>query len=47
MDAQENPKKYRSLVVRVVSYSALCVNSSKPVQDPVITRTVHARLAEA
>ena len=47
LDAREYAEEYRSLVVRVAGYSALFVNLSKPVQDQVIVRTVHAHPAEA
>lgn len=40
--AQENPEKYRDLVVRVVGYSAFFVELEKAVQDDIIKRTEHA-----
>ncbi len=38
-DAQRNPDKYRSLVVRVAGYSALFTTLSKSLQDDIINRT--------
>lgn len=38
-DAQKNPDKYRSLVVRVAGYSALFTTLSKGLQDDIINRT--------
>ena len=38
-DAQKNPDKYRSLVVRVAGYSALFTRVSKSLQDDIINRT--------
>lgn len=38
-DAQKNPEKYRSLVVRVAGYSALFTTLSKSLQDDIINRT--------
>ncbi len=38
-DAQRNPEKYRSLVVRVAGYSALFTTLSKSLQDDIINRT--------
>lgn len=38
-DAQKNPDKYRSLVVRVAGYSALFTTLSKSLQDDIINRT--------
>ncbi len=39
LDAQKNPDKYRSLVVRVAGYSALFTTLSKSLQDDIINRT--------
>jgi len=39
--AQENPEKYKDLVVRVAGYSALFVTLDKATQDDIIQRTVH------
>ena len=39
IDAQKNPEKYRSLVVRVAGYSALFTTLSKSLQDDIINRT--------
>ncbi len=39
LDAQKNPDKYRSLVVRVAGYSALFTTLSKSLQDDIIKRT--------
>ena len=38
-DAQKNPEKYRSLVVRVAGYSALFTTLSKGLQEDIINRT--------
>jgi formate C-acetyltransferase len=39
LDAQKNPDKYRSLVVRVAGYSALFTTLSRSLQDDIIRRT--------
>ena len=39
IDAQKNPEKYKSLVVRVAGYSALFTTLSKSLQDDIINRT--------
>lgn len=39
LDAQENPEKYRNLIVRVAGYSAYFVNLDKTVQQDIIERT--------
>jgi formate C-acetyltransferase len=38
-DAQKNPDKYKSLVVRVAGYSALFTTLSRSLQDDIIART--------
>ena len=38
-DAQKNPEKYKSLVVRVAGYSALFTTLSRSLQDDIIART--------
>ena len=38
-DAQRNPEKYKSLVVRVAGYSALFTTLSKSLQEDIINRT--------
>ncbi len=38
-DAQKNPDKYRSLVVRVAGYSALFTDLSRSLQEDIINRT--------
>ena len=38
-DAQKNPEKYKSLVVRVAGYSALFTTLSRSLQDDIINRT--------
>ncbi len=43
LDAQKNPDKYRSLVVRVAGYSALFTTLSKSLQDDIINRTEQKR----
>ncbi|MGE5542024.1 MAG: glycine radical domain-containing protein, partial [Bacillota bacterium] len=44
LDAQKNPDKYRSLVVRVAGYSAFFTALDKSVQDDIIARTEHSAL---
>ena len=39
IDAQNNPEKYKTLVVRVAGYSALFTTLSKSLQDDIISRT--------
>ena len=39
IEAQKNPEKYRSLVVRVAGYSALFTTLSRSLQDDIINRT--------
>ncbi len=39
IDAQKNPEKYKTLVVRVAGYSALFTTLSKSLQDDIINRT--------
>lgn len=39
LDAQKNPDKYRTLVVRVAGYSALFTTLSRSLQDDIINRT--------
>ncbi len=39
LEAQENPEKYKQLVVRVAGYSALFTTLSKSLQDDIIGRT--------
>ncbi|MFW9804898.1 MAG: glycyl radical protein, partial [Candidatus Thorarchaeota archaeon] len=41
LDAQQNPEKYRDLIVRVAGYSDYFVNLGKPLQDEIISRTEH------
>ena len=40
-DAQKNPEKYRSLLVRVAGYSAQFTNLSKEMQDSIMARNAH------
>ena len=40
LEAQKNPEKYRSLVVRVAGYSAFFVELDKDIQDEIISRTM-------
>ena len=40
-DAQKNPDKYRSLLVRVAGYSAQFTNLSKEMQDSIMARNAH------
>ena len=39
LEAQANPEKYKTLVVRVAGYSALFTTLSKSLQDDIINRT--------
>ncbi len=39
LDAQKNPEKYKTLVVRVAGYSALFTTLSRSLQDDIIGRT--------
>lgn len=39
LDAQKNPEKYKTLVVRVAGYSALFTTLSKSLQEDIISRT--------
>lgn len=41
IDAQNNPDKYQSLVVRVAGYSAHFTSLDKSIQDDIIARTEH------
>jgi pyruvate-formate lyase len=38
-DAQQNPEKYRHLVVRVAGYSAYFTELDRALQDEIIRRT--------
>ena len=40
--AQKDPEKYRNLLVRVAGYTAYFVELAKPVQDEIISRSIHA-----
>lgn len=42
LDAQKNPDKYKTLVVRVAGYSALFTTLSRSLQDDIISRTTQA-----
>ncbi|MGD8239969.1 MAG: glycyl radical protein, partial [Armatimonadota bacterium] len=42
--AQDDPHKYRDLIVRVAGYSDYFRDLSKPLQDEIIARTEHASL---
>lgn len=44
LEAQKNPEKYKSLVVRVAGYSALFTTLSKSLQDDIINRTEQTSL---
>ncbi len=44
IDAQKNPEKYKTLVVRVAGYSALFTTLSKSLQDDIINRTEQSTL---
>jgi len=39
--AQENPEKYRDLIVRIAGYSAFFTTLSPDTQDDIIARTEH------
>lgn len=39
--AQENPKKYRNIIVKVGGYSAYFVDLGKEIQEEIISRTQH------
>jgi formate C-acetyltransferase len=39
IDAQNNPEKYKTLVVRVAGYSALFTTLSRSLQNDIIART--------
>ena len=39
IEAQKNPEKYKTLVVRVAGYSALFTTLSRSLQDDIINRT--------
>jgi len=39
--AQEEPEKYRDLMVKVAGYNAFFTQLNKPMQDSIIARTVH------
>ncbi|MEL7564561.1 MAG: pyruvate formate lyase family protein [Dehalobacterium sp.] len=41
LDAQNNPEKYRNLIVRVAGYSAYFVDLSPTLQNEIINRTEH------
>ncbi len=41
-DAQQNPERYRNLVVRVAGYSAMFTELNKSIQDDIIMRREHA-----
>lgn len=41
LDAQQNPDKYRGMVVRVAGYSAFFTALDKAIQDDIIARTEH------
>ncbi len=43
-DAQNNPDRYRSLVIRVAGYSAYFVELDRDLQNDIISRTEHASL---
>jgi formate C-acetyltransferase len=40
-DAQENPEKYRDLIIRVAGYSDYFVDIGRELQDEIIARTEH------
>lgn len=44
LEAQQQPEKYRDLIVRVAGYSAFFVELCKDVQDEIISRTVLTHL---
>jgi len=42
--AQEDPRKYRGLIVRIAGYSAYFTELSRDLQDDLIARTEHSRI---
>jgi pyruvate formate-lyase/glycerol dehydratase family glycyl radical enzyme len=42
--AQENPERYRSLVVRVAGYSAFFVELDRDIQNEIISRTIYGEV---
>ena len=44
IDAQENPEKYRTLVVRVAGYSAFFTSLDRDIQNHIIARTEHKEI---
>jgi formate C-acetyltransferase len=42
--AQQEPDKYRNLIVRIAGYSAYFVDLSPDLQNDLIARTAHASL---
>ena len=41
LDAQKNPEKYPTLLVRVAGYSVYFTDLAKCIQDDIISRTEH------
>ena len=41
-EAQDNPDKYKNLIVRIAGFSAYFVEMPKAMQDDFITRTEHS-----
>ena len=44
LEAQQDPGKYRGLMVRVAGYSAYFADLTKEVQDEIIDRSEHCSL---
>ena len=42
--AQEDPKRYRNLIIRIAGYSAYFTELSKDLQDDLIARTQHEQV---
>ena len=42
--AQENPEKYKSLIVRVAGYSDYFINLGESLQNEIIKRTEHGAI---
>jgi formate C-acetyltransferase len=43
LDAQQNPRNYRHLLVRITGYNAYFTSVGRELQDEVICRVSHGR----